>query len=43
MYHCHILKHEDKGMMGQFVLVPPGAEDTTPRRLDLSRHAGHHH
>ncbi|MFJ9582940.1 multicopper oxidase family protein [Streptomyces acidicola] len=42
MYHCHILKHEDKGMMGQFVLVPPGTEDTTPRRLDLSRHAGHH-
>ncbi|MFC9753717.1 multicopper oxidase family protein [Streptomyces sp. NPDC056921] len=42
MYHCHILKHEDKGMMGQFVLVPPGTENTTPRRLDLSHHAGHH-
>ncbi|MFJ2899343.1 multicopper oxidase family protein [Streptomyces sp. NPDC087218] len=42
MYHCHILKHEDKGMMGQFVIVPPGTEDATPRRLDLSGHTGHH-
>ncbi|MEE9379898.1 MAG: multicopper oxidase domain-containing protein [Hyphomonadaceae bacterium] len=22
MYHCHILKHEDSGMMGQWVVVP---------------------
>ncbi len=22
MYHCHILEHEDQGMMGQFVVVP---------------------
>ena len=21
MYHCHILEHEDNGMMGQFVVV----------------------
>ena len=21
MYHCHILEHEDGGMMGQFVVV----------------------
>lgn len=21
MYHCHILEHEDRGMMGQFVIV----------------------
>ena len=21
MYHCHILEHEDQGMMGQFVVV----------------------
>ncbi|MFV0283413.1 MAG: multicopper oxidase domain-containing protein [Castellaniella sp.] len=20
MYHCHILEHEDNGMMGQFVV-----------------------
>ncbi len=22
MYHCHILEHEDRGMMGQFLVVP---------------------
>ena len=22
MYHCHILEHEDSGMMGQFVVIP---------------------
>lgn len=21
MFHCHILEHEDMGMMGQFVVV----------------------
>jgi suppressor of ftsI len=21
MFHCHILQHEDRGMMGQFVVV----------------------
>lgn len=40
MYHCHILKHEDKGMMGQFVIVAPGTEDQTPRTLPVE---GHHH
>lgn len=24
MYHCHLLAHEDSGMMGQFVVVRPG-------------------
>ncbi len=24
MYHCHLLRHEDQGMMGQFVVVEPG-------------------
>jgi bilirubin oxidase len=24
MYHCHILMHEDDGMMGQFVVMPQG-------------------
>jgi FtsP/CotA-like multicopper oxidase with cupredoxin domain len=24
MYHCHLLWHEDQGMMGQFVVVNPG-------------------
>ncbi|AKF26966.1 copper oxidase [[Brevibacterium] flavum] len=26
MYHCHMLYHEDQGMMGQFVIVEPGDE-----------------
>ena len=39
MYHCHILRHEDKGMMGQFVVVRPGTEGTVPRTLPT----GHHH
>lgn len=33
MYHCHILRHEDDGMMGQFVVVAPGTEGSTPRSL----------
>lgn len=38
MYHCHLLTHEDEGMMGQFVVVKPGQtagtvpEDTTAPR-----------
>jgi len=24
MYHCHMLEHEDAGMMGQFVVIEPG-------------------
>jgi len=35
MYHCHLLYHEDNGMMGQFVVVEPGG---TAGRID---HAGH--
>jgi bilirubin oxidase len=30
MFHCHILYHEDRGMMGQFVVVEPGQEAGTP-------------
>ncbi|WP_234948543.1 multicopper oxidase family protein [Corynebacterium sp. CNCTC7651] len=26
MYHCHMLFHEDSGMMGQFVVVEPGQQ-----------------
>lgn len=29
MYHCHLLWHEDEGMMGQFVVVAPGQEPGT--------------
>jgi FtsP/CotA-like multicopper oxidase with cupredoxin domain len=29
MYHCHLMFHEDQGMMGQFLVVEPGdAPDT---------------
>lgn len=39
MYHCHLLYHEDSGMMGQFVIVEPGTESDTPRRLvDMEHH-----
>jgi FtsP/CotA-like multicopper oxidase with cupredoxin domain len=31
MFHCHLLRHEDSGMMGQFVVVEPG--DRPPARL----------
>jgi len=24
MYHCHLLQHEDQGLMGQFVILEPG-------------------
>ena len=35
MYHCHLLQHEDAGMMGQFVVVEPGQEAGT---VDHSHH-----
>jgi FtsP/CotA-like multicopper oxidase with cupredoxin domain len=30
MYHCHLLRHEDRGAMGQFVLVGPGYRGGAP-------------
>jgi len=30
MYHCHLLWHEDQGMMGQFLVVAPGDEPALP-------------
>lgn len=36
MYHCHLLKHEDDGMMGQFVVVDEGQRAGRP-----PVHAGH--
>ncbi len=35
MYHCHILVHEDSGMMGQFVVLDPG------QTTGVIDHAGH--
>ncbi len=29
LYHCHILKHEDMGMMGVIQVLPPGIATTT--------------
>ncbi|MFT3663271.1 MAG: multicopper oxidase domain-containing protein [Gordonia sp. (in: high G+C Gram-positive bacteria)] len=40
MYHCHLLRHEDEGMMGQFLVVPPG---TSTDPADYSARTGHHH
>jgi FtsP/CotA-like multicopper oxidase with cupredoxin domain len=30
MFHCHILEHEDRGMMGQFVAVEPARRADRP-------------
>lgn len=35
MYHCHILPHEDKGMMGTFV-VWDGVSTSVKKEIDLS-------
>jgi blue copper oxidase len=39
MYHCHILRHEDRGMMSQFVIIEPGAE--VPTRISDSHDEYH--
>ncbi len=38
MYHCHILRHEDNGMMGQFVVVEPGTEGSVATTLEAHHH-----
>lgn len=40
MFHCHVLFHEDQGMMGQFVVVNPGQQAGTPRTPGHSNHHG---
>lgn len=40
MYHCHLLLHEDDGMMGQFVVVDQAAPAGSPR-IPSGHHAGH--
>ncbi|GAB2634250.1 multicopper oxidase family protein [Nocardia goodfellowii] len=37
MYHCHLLLHEDRGMMGQFLVLGPGQQ---PVPMPMS-HGGH--
>ena len=36
VYHCHNLEHEDQGMMGQFLVLEPGA---TPRPMQMGTSA----
>jgi suppressor of ftsI len=38
MYHCHLLRHEDRGMMGQFVVVKPREQPGT----NVGSSAAHH-
>jgi FtsP/CotA-like multicopper oxidase with cupredoxin domain len=38
MFHCHILEHEDRGMMGQFVVVEPGQDAGAPPAHGKSGH-----
>lgn len=38
MFHCHMLRHEDSGMMGQFVVVEPGEE---AGEMSQDGHAAH--
>ena len=38
MFHCHLLRHEDNGLMGQFVVVKPGETGVAPTHS----HAGNH-
>jgi FtsP/CotA-like multicopper oxidase with cupredoxin domain len=35
MYHCHMLTHEDGGMMGQFLVMPPCLLEITQEPADV--------
>ncbi len=41
MHHCHMLRHEDQGMMGQFLVVDPG-QSTNPADYRLGTDHGSH-
>jgi FtsP/CotA-like multicopper oxidase with cupredoxin domain len=46
MYHCHLMWHEDVGMMAQFTVVNPDQVDFAPRTLQVDHDhmaAGHDH
>ena len=43
MFHCHILRHEDNGMMGQFVVVEPGRSRSAVRSRRHGRRADGSH
>jgi FtsP/CotA-like multicopper oxidase with cupredoxin domain len=38
MFHCHLLEHEDRGMMGQSVVVQPGQDTPTQRPISHHEH-----
>ncbi|RXZ70433.1 multicopper oxidase family protein [Agromyces albus] len=38
MYHCHLLWHEDQGMMGQFAVVEPGQQATMTEETSHEHH-----
>lgn len=42
MFHCHLLRHEDRGMMGQFTVVEPGQRTAPPDQTDRGDD-GHDH
>ncbi len=43
MYHCHILEHEDHGMMGQFVVVDDLSVEPEIQTEALEKGIGHEH
>ncbi|QRZ61668.1 multicopper oxidase family protein [Rothia sp. ZJ932] len=43
MYHCHLLFHEDQGMMGQFMVVEPGQEPDAVIGNGVTHEASHSH
>ncbi len=36
VYHCHILQHEDAGMMGEILVLPSGSASTTTAEASAS-------
>lgn len=42
MYHCHLLRHEDAGMMGQFLVVEPGTELPSRWTTEVHDEEEHH-
>ena len=43
MYHCHLLLHEDEGLMGQFVVVESGSGSAGTDQLPGGHPPGHEH
>ncbi len=42
MFHCHFLRHEGRGMMGQYLVVNQG-ESLNPEEHEIASMAGHSH